>query len=72
MRFSTQLIKMHIFMFQCQIIHFDVSYSINIVKWSSQGMLRLTAEATNELFQPTISKIIKHIGETYTTTPHTL
>lgn len=36
--------------------------SINIVKWSSQGMLRLTPEAMNELFQPTISNIIKHIG----------
>uniref|UniRef100_A0A8B9JRX1 Heat shock protein family A (Hsp70) member 12B n=1 Tax=Astyanax mexicanus TaxID=7994 RepID=A0A8B9JRX1_ASTMX len=31
------------------------------VKWSSQGMLRLTTEAMNELFQPTISNIIKHI-----------
>ncbi|KAK3566914.1 hypothetical protein QTP86_004937 [Hemibagrus guttatus] len=37
--------------------------NMNIVKWSSQGMLRLTAEATNELFQPTISKIIKHIED---------
>lgn len=36
---------------------------MNIVKWSSQGMLRLTQEAMNELFQPTISKIVKHIGE---------
>lgn len=36
--------------------------SINIVKWSSQGMLRLTPEAMNELFQPTINNIIKHIG----------
>lgn len=36
--------------------------SINIVKWSSQGMLRLTQEAMNELFQPTINNIIKHIG----------
>lgn len=37
-------------------------FSINIVKWSSQGMLRLTQEAMNELFQPTINNIIKHIG----------
>uniref|UniRef100_A0A6Q2XL05 Heat shock protein 12B n=1 Tax=Esox lucius TaxID=8010 RepID=A0A6Q2XL05_ESOLU len=35
--------------------------NMNIVKWSSQGMLRLTAEAMNELFQPTINNIIKHI-----------
>lgn len=37
-------------------------FSINIVKWSSQGMLRLTQEAMNELFQPTVTNIIKHIG----------
>ncbi|KAJ8007820.1 hypothetical protein DPEC_G00098170 [Dallia pectoralis] len=37
--------------------------NMNIVKWSSQGMLRLTAEAMNELFQPTINNIIKHIEE---------
>ncbi|KAF3836927.1 hypothetical protein F7725_004391 [Dissostichus mawsoni] len=36
--------------------------NMNIVKWSSQGMLRLTQEAMNELFQPTISNIVKHIG----------
>ena len=36
---------------------------MNIVKWSSQGMLRLTQEAMNELFQPTIVNIVKHIGE---------
>uniref|UniRef100_A0A8C7DZA8 Heat shock protein 12B n=1 Tax=Oncorhynchus kisutch TaxID=8019 RepID=A0A8C7DZA8_ONCKI len=35
--------------------------NMNIVKWSSQGMLRLTPEAMNELFQPTINNIIKHI-----------
>lgn len=38
---------------------------MNIVKWSSQGMLRLTQEAMNELFQPTIVKIVKHIGENH-------
>uniref|UniRef100_A0A7N8YPQ5 Heat shock protein 12B n=1 Tax=Mastacembelus armatus TaxID=205130 RepID=A0A7N8YPQ5_9TELE len=37
--------------------------NMNIVKWSSQGMLRLTQEAMNELFQPTINNIIKHIEE---------
>ncbi|XP_076843640.1 heat shock 70 kDa protein 12B-like isoform X2 [Brachyhypopomus gauderio] len=35
--------------------------NVNIVKWSSQGMLRLTAEAMNELFQPTINNVIRHI-----------
>ncbi|TRY54463.1 hypothetical protein DNTS_009180 [Danionella cerebrum] len=35
--------------------------NMNFIKWSSQGMLRLTAEAMNELFQPTINSIIKHI-----------
>uniref|UniRef100_A0A3Q2VRW7 Heat shock protein 12B n=1 Tax=Haplochromis burtoni TaxID=8153 RepID=A0A3Q2VRW7_HAPBU len=40
--------------------------NMNIVKWSSQGMLRLTQEAMNELFQPTISKIVKHIEELMT------
>ncbi|KYO26274.1 heat shock protein 12A isoform B [Alligator mississippiensis] len=35
--------------------------SVNLVKWSSQGMLRVSAEAMNELFQPTISQIINHI-----------
>lgn len=44
-------------------------FSINIVKWSSQGMLRLTQEAMNELFQPTVSNIIKHIGRKKTNRP---
>lgn len=47
--------------FMCDIK--DSLLSMNIVKWSSQGMLRLTQEAMNELFQPTISNIVKHIGE---------
>ncbi|XP_061109206.1 heat shock 70 kDa protein 12B [Conger conger] len=37
--------------------------NMNIVKWSSQGMLRLTPEATKELFQPTIDNIVKHIED---------
>ncbi|XP_029310205.1 heat shock 70 kDa protein 12B isoform X2 [Cottoperca gobio] len=37
--------------------------NMNIVKWSSQGMLRLTQEAMNELFQPTVVNIVKHIEE---------
>lgn len=36
--------------------------SVNFVKWSSQGMLRMSPEAMSELFQPTITQIIKHIG----------
>uniref|UniRef100_A0A8C1RFP6 Heat shock protein 12B n=1 Tax=Cyprinus carpio TaxID=7962 RepID=A0A8C1RFP6_CYPCA len=35
--------------------------NMNFIKWSSQGMLRLSAEAMHELFQPTINNIIKHI-----------
>ncbi|KFR08054.1 Heat shock 70 kDa protein 12B, partial [Nipponia nippon] len=37
--------------------------NVNFVKWSSQGMLRMSSEAMSELFQPTISQIIKHIGD---------
>ncbi|XP_062839620.1 heat shock 70 kDa protein 12B [Anolis carolinensis] len=37
--------------------------SVNLVKWSSQGMLRMSPEAMNELFQPTISQIVQHIAE---------
>lgn len=37
--------------------------SVNFVKWSSQGMLRMSCEAMNELFQPTVSGIIQHIAE---------
>ncbi|XP_062430849.1 heat shock 70 kDa protein 12B isoform X2 [Rhea pennata] len=36
---------------------------VNFVKWSSQGLLRLSPEAVSELFQPTISQIIEHVGE---------
>ncbi|XP_077638670.1 heat shock 70 kDa protein 12B [Lonchura striata] len=35
--------------------------NVNLVKWSSQGMLRMSPEAMNELFQPTITHIIQHI-----------
>uniref|UniRef100_A0A8B9PTB6 Heat shock protein family A (Hsp70) member 12B n=1 Tax=Apteryx owenii TaxID=8824 RepID=A0A8B9PTB6_APTOW len=37
--------------------------NVNFVKWSSQGMLRMSSEAMSELFQPTIGHIIQHIGE---------
>ncbi|XP_053314045.1 heat shock 70 kDa protein 12B [Spea bombifrons] len=36
---------------------------VNFVKWSSQGMLRMSSEAMNELFQPTIQQIVQHIGD---------
>uniref|UniRef100_A0A8B9C3B1 Heat shock protein family A (Hsp70) member 12B n=1 Tax=Anser brachyrhynchus TaxID=132585 RepID=A0A8B9C3B1_9AVES len=35
--------------------------NVNFVKWSSQGMLRMSPEAMSELFQHTITQIIKHI-----------
>ncbi|XP_073467215.1 heat shock 70 kDa protein 12B isoform X2 [Aquarana catesbeiana] len=37
--------------------------SVNFVTWSSQGMLRMSSEAMNELFQPTIQQIVQHIGD---------
>ncbi|XP_053886292.1 heat shock 70 kDa protein 12B isoform X2 [Malaclemys terrapin pileata] len=37
--------------------------SVNFVKWSSQGMLRMSSEAMNDLFQPTVSQIIRHIDD---------
>ncbi|XP_072263087.1 heat shock 70 kDa protein 12B [Pyxicephalus adspersus] len=37
--------------------------SVNFVKWSSQGMLRMSSEAMNELFQPTVQQIVQHIGD---------
>ncbi|XP_039397843.1 heat shock 70 kDa protein 12B isoform X1 [Mauremys reevesii] len=37
--------------------------SVNVVKWSSQGMLRMSPEAMNDLFQPTVSQIIRHIDD---------
>uniref|UniRef100_A0A8C2ST99 Heat shock 70 kDa protein 12B-like n=1 Tax=Coturnix japonica TaxID=93934 RepID=A0A8C2ST99_COTJA len=37
------------------------SRSVKLVKWSSQGMLRMSAEAMNELFQPTVKCIVQHI-----------
>ncbi|XP_015682747.1 heat shock 70 kDa protein 12B, partial [Protobothrops mucrosquamatus] len=37
--------------------------SMHLVKWSSQGMLRMSPEAMNDLFQPTVSQIIRHIDD---------
>ncbi|XP_053560302.1 heat shock 70 kDa protein 12B isoform X1 [Bombina bombina] len=36
---------------------------LNYVKWSSQGMLRMSSEAMNDLFQPTICQIVQHIED---------
>ncbi|XP_057558148.1 heat shock 70 kDa protein 12B isoform X1 [Hippopotamus amphibius kiboko] len=44
--------------------------SVNFVKWSSQGMLRMSCEAMNDLFQPTVSGIIQHIGNLLETSPY--
>lgn len=46
------------------------THSVNFVKWSSQGMLRMSCEAMNELFQPTVSGIIQHIGECLDSSPN--
>ncbi|XP_072434247.1 heat shock 70 kDa protein 12B-like isoform X3 [Chiloscyllium punctatum] len=35
--------------------------STSLVKWSSQGMLRMTPQAIAELFQPTVRQIVGHI-----------
>ncbi|XP_043920006.1 heat shock 70 kDa protein 12B [Protopterus annectens] len=37
--------------------------SMNIVKWSSQGMLRMTSDAMNDLFQETIDHILHQIDD---------
>ncbi|XP_038648865.1 heat shock 70 kDa protein 12B [Scyliorhinus canicula] len=36
--------------------------SSTLVKWSSQGMLRLTPDAITDLFQPTVKQVVLHIG----------
>lgn len=37
------------------------SCSVDFVKWSSQGMLRMSPDAMNALFKPTIDSIIEHL-----------
>lgn len=37
--------------------------SVDFVKWSSQGMLRMSPDAMNALFKPTIDSIIEHLRE---------
>ncbi|XP_055502895.1 heat shock 70 kDa protein 12A isoform X2 [Leucoraja erinacea] len=35
--------------------------SVNFVKWSSQGMLRMNPDAMNALFKPTVDHIVQHL-----------
>lgn len=37
-------------------------FSVDFVKWSSQGMLRMSPDAMNALFKPTIDQIIEHLS----------
>lgn len=39
----------------------DAIPSVDFVKWSSQGMLRMSPDAMNALFKPTIDSIIEHL-----------
>ncbi|XP_054456419.1 heat shock 70 kDa protein 12A [Anoplopoma fimbria] len=39
--------------------------NVDFVKWSSQGMLRMSPEAMNSLFKPTIDHIIQHLTELF-------
>lgn len=49
----------------CALTHsfFDALPSVDFVKWSSQGMLRMSPDAMNALFKPTIDSIIEHLSE---------
>ncbi|XP_047207897.1 heat shock 70 kDa protein 12A isoform X2 [Girardinichthys multiradiatus] len=39
--------------------------NVDFVKWSSQGMLRMSPDAMNTLFKPTIDHIIQHLTELF-------
>uniref|UniRef100_A0A3Q2CJI2 Heat shock 70 kDa protein 12A n=1 Tax=Cyprinodon variegatus TaxID=28743 RepID=A0A3Q2CJI2_CYPVA len=39
--------------------------NVDFVKWSSQGMLRMTPDAMNNLFKPTIDHIIQHLSKLF-------
>ncbi|XP_037127267.1 heat shock 70 kDa protein 12A isoform X3 [Syngnathus acus] len=39
--------------------------NVDFVKWSSQGMLRMSPEAMNSLFKPTVDHIIQHLNELF-------
>lgn len=36
---------------------------MDFVKWSSQGMLRMSPDAMNTLFKPTVDHIIQHLSK---------
>ncbi|NXS39951.1 HS12A protein, partial [Balaeniceps rex] len=36
--------------------------NVDFVKWSSQGMLRMSPDAMNALFKPTIDQIVQHLS----------
>ncbi|OWK07591.1 hypothetical protein Celaphus_00008720 [Cervus elaphus hippelaphus] len=38
---------------------------VDFVKWSSQGMLRMSPDAMNALFKPTIDSIIEHLRDLF-------
>ncbi|XP_068807720.1 heat shock 70 kDa protein 12A isoform X1 [Struthio camelus] len=37
--------------------------NVDFVKWSSQGMLRMSPDAMNALFKPTIDQIVQHLSD---------
>ncbi|XP_023385873.1 heat shock 70 kDa protein 12A isoform X3 [Pteropus vampyrus] len=39
--------------------------NVDFVKWSSQGMLRMSPDAMNALFRPTIDSIIEHLRDLF-------
>ncbi|KAH1168209.1 heat shock 70 kDa protein 12A [Mauremys mutica] len=39
--------------------------NVDFVKWSSQGMLRMSPDAMNALFKPTIDQIIQHLSDLF-------
>ncbi|NWQ73445.1 HS12A protein, partial [Columbina picui] len=39
--------------------------NVDFVKWSSQGMLRMSPDAMNALFKPTIDQIVQHLGDVF-------
>ena len=41
----------------------SLSSSVDFVKWSSQGMLRMNPDAMNALFKSTIDHIIQHLSK---------
>lgn len=45
------------------LLSLDALPSVDFVKWSSQGMLRMSPDAMNALFKPTIDSIIEHLRE---------